>query len=276
MDEKVFARIRDWVEPAHPAVVKQFEDLILIYRALRERFQEPIDQAFDRVSREIGFVVTTTIPAVLEIPKEGQEVRWSVSEALKGSMFEKALTEVLKPDPAPWKGVSAGSYRLYILWHDALRLKLRKDWLEPAHFLRPDILRQATTATAASAAAQVRWEVQEPAHWFHPAATIPIEDQIVIAAIDEVYGDLRLAERIAQTRLMLRCVRPEVMEPAHIRPEVMEPAHPSARPGADLAVQEIAQLLRRVRPEVVEPAHFRPLERDLLAEIEAVIRRYRG
>jgi hypothetical protein len=272
VDEKVFARIRDWVEPAHPAVVKQFEDLIQIYRALRERFQKPIDQAFDRVSREIGFVVTTTIPATLEIPEAGKKVSWTVSEALKGSMFEKALSEVLGPQPDPWKGVTAGKYRLYLIWHDALRLKLRKDWLEPAHYLRPEILRQAALATPA---VQVNWEVREPAHWFHPAATIPIEDQIVIAAIDEVYGDLRLAERIAQTRMMLRCVRPEVLEPAHVRPEVMEPAHVAVGPQAGLAIQEIAQLIRRVRPEVVEPAHFRPFERDLLAEIDAVIRKYR-
>jgi hypothetical protein len=55
----------------------------------------------------------------------------------------------------------------------------------------------------------------------------------------------------------------------------MEPAHVAVGPQAGLAIQEIAQLIRRVRPEVVEPAHFRPFERDLLAEIDAVIRKYR-
>ena len=72
MNESVFARIRDWVEPAHPALVKQYEDLITIYRVIREHLQGRIDVAFDRVSREIGFVVTTTLPVTLEIAGKGK------------------------------------------------------------------------------------------------------------------------------------------------------------------------------------------------------------
>lgn len=71
MEEKVFARIRDWVEPAHPAVVRLYDDLITIYARIREKYQSEIDTAFDRISRQIGFVVTTTVPVVLEVGDEG-------------------------------------------------------------------------------------------------------------------------------------------------------------------------------------------------------------
>jgi len=257
MDEKVFARIRDWVEPAHPAVVKQFEDLVSIYRIIREKLQSHIDTAFDRASREIGFVVTTTLPVNLQISEKGAPAQWTVAESLRGSLFEKAILAVLEPHPDPWKGVSPGAYKLYLVWYDALKLKLRKDWLEPAHYLRGDILDRITDVVP------VRPEVMEPAHWFHPGMTIPIDDQILISVIDDVYPDLRLAERISLTRQSLRKVRPDVMEPAHF--------HPSLR--AELVLREISQLVRRVRPDVMEPAHFRPIDRDILAEIEALLRR---
>jgi hypothetical protein len=53
----------------------------------------------------------------------------------------------------------------------------------------------------------------EPAHWFEPGLAA-VQDKVVIAAIDEVYSDLRLAERIASVKV---AVRPEVMEPAHFQ-----------------------------------------------------------
>lgn len=40
---------------------------------------------------------------------------------------------------------------------------------------------------------------------------------MVISAIDEVYPELRLAERISADRLAVRQIRPEVMEPPHFR-----------------------------------------------------------
>jgi hypothetical protein len=63
--------------------------------------------------------------------------------------------------------------------------------------------------------AVVRPEVKEPPHWFDPGVAIAIEDAVVISAIDEVYPELRLAERIAADRLAIRRIRPEVMEPPH-------------------------------------------------------------
>jgi hypothetical protein len=93
-----------------------------------------------------------------------------------------------------------------------------------------------------------------------------VDEKVLISVIDEVYPEFRLADRIAATRQMLRQVQPEVMEPAHLRPSF----------GAGMALREIAQLLRRVNPEVMEPAHFRLSERGLLAEIEAIVKRYGG
>jgi hypothetical protein len=55
-----------------------------------------------------------------------------------------------------------------------------------------------------------------------------LEDAIQIAALDEVYPELRLAERVAFNRYMAyRVVKPEVMEPAHFlhRPELDQIIH---------------------------------------------------
>jgi hypothetical protein len=258
MSERIMTRGFPWGEPAHPGIVRQYEDLIAIYKVIRGQFQEGIDRAFDRVSRDIGFVVSTTLPVTLDI-KEGKTAQWTMAEPLKGSLFEKALVEAVQnPDPVPWKAVSAGQYKLYLVWFDALKLKLRKDWLEPVHYLREEV------AVLANEAARVRPEVQEPAHWFLPSATIAAEEKILISAIDEVYPELQLAQRIANTRQALRAVRPEVMEPAH----------PGTTRVAELALREIGNIFKRVAPGIQEPAHFLRAERDILAEIEAVVRRF--
>lgn len=258
MSERIMTRGFPWGEPAHPGIVKQYEDLIAIYRVVRDQLQEGIDRAFDRVSRDIGFVVSTTLPVTCEIT-EGKPAQWTMAEPLRGSLFESAMLEALKrPSPDPWKAISAGQHQLYLVWFDALKLKLRKDWLEPVHYLREDVI------GLISQTARVRPEVQEPAHWFLPSATIVAEEKVLISAIDEVYPELRLAERIANTRQVLRGVRPEVMEPAHVRTTQM----------AELALREIGNIFKRVGPGIPEPAHYLRAERDILAEIEAVVRKY--
>jgi hypothetical protein len=168
------------------------------------------------------------------------------------------MEAVKSPDPVPWKGVSPGKYQLYLVWYSALKLKLRKDWLEPVHYLREEL------AESVSGAARVRPEVQEPAHWFVPSATLAPEEKVLISVIDEVYPELRLAERIANTRQALRGVRPEVMEPVHFR----------AGQTAELALREIGNIFKRVGPGIPEPAHHLAAERDLLAQIEAVVRKF--
>ncbi|HTS65243.1 MAG TPA: hypothetical protein VMH28_24645 [Candidatus Acidoferrales bacterium] len=258
MNERIMTRGFPWGEPAHPGIVKQYEDLIAIYKNIRAQLQETIDRAFDRVSRDVGFVVTTTIPATLEIAEGGKPAQWTMAEPIQGSLFEKAMMEVVKtPAATQWKEITAGKYQLYLIWYDALKLKLRKDWLEPVHYLREEVIAQL------GGAAQVRPEVREPAHWFLPAVTIAAEEKILIAAIDEVYPELQLAQRVSATRQALRGVRPEVMEPAHFRAG-----------QAELAMREIANVFKRVGPGIPEPAHHLAADRDLLAQIEAVIRKY--
>jgi hypothetical protein len=72
MDDKVFSRLRDFVEPAHPAVVRLYDDLLDIYRRIREVAQKDIDSGFHRAARQIGYVVTATIPVTLEIGEPAQ------------------------------------------------------------------------------------------------------------------------------------------------------------------------------------------------------------
>ncbi len=259
MAERIVTRGFPWQEPAHPAVVRQYEDLVAIYQVIRGELQQGIDLAFDRVSREIGFVVTTTFSIGFEIMADRSAVHWTIPDALKGSLFEKAMLEAVGRGTLDlWKEVSPGRYQLLLVWYDALNLRLRRDWLEPVHYFSEEI------AERIGEVARVRPEVQEPAHWFLPTATIPVEEKILISAIDEVYPELRLAERIAATRQLLRRVQPEVMERTQVRPGY----------SAELALREIAQLFRRVPPHMREPAHYRFAERDILAEIEAVVRKY--
>jgi hypothetical protein len=212
MAERNFASLRDFVEPAHPGVVQLLDDLVVIYTVIRDQFQTQLDQAFDRVSRQIGFVVTTTLPVVFEIGEGSKRKGIKMSaEHLKDTLFDRELTEVFakSPDPVPWK-VAPGSYQLYLLWHAALRLKLGTAWLEPAH--PPYSQLEARQVQIG----RVPPEVLEPAHWFDAGAAIANSDRILIEAIDTVYPDLHLANRVALTR---KLVRPEVMEPAHFRTE---------------------------------------------------------
>jgi len=218
VNESAFLR-RDWTEPAHPSVIRLYDGLIQVYRVMRER-QEAIDAAFDRVAAQIGFVVTTTLPVRVEVAEDGAVKKSGFdSEALRGTIFEKELSGFLQElTRKPFTGVPAGTYRYYLIWYDALKLKLRRDWLEPVHVLQGLLGSIVAQRGAVTPTALVRPpEVREPAHWFDPGIAIAIEDAVVISAIDEVYPELRLAERIAADRLILNRIRPEVMEPAHFR-----------------------------------------------------------
>lgn len=217
MSDSPFARLRDWTEPAHPAVIRLYDGLIQVYRTMRDR-QRDIDAAFDRVAAQIGFVVTTTLPVQVQIADQGAVKHVALDgDALRGTIFEKELSGFLKQvTDKPFTGVPAGNYRFYLIWYDALKLKLRRDWLEPAHVLQ-GLLSSLVSPAVAPSSALVRPEVKEPPHWFDPGVMIAIEDAVVISAIDEVYPELRLAERISADRLAIRRIRPEVMEPPHFR-----------------------------------------------------------
>lgn len=257
MRESIMSRGFPWGEPAHPGVIRYYEGLISIYKVVRSELQHGVDDAFDGVSRQIGFVVTTTVPVVLHISDDHKAAQWRIADSLKGSLFEGKLMEAVgKGGGESFQSVAPGQYTLYLLWYDGLKLKLRKDWLEPVHVVA------GAVGEAVLEAAAVRPEVQEPAHWFIPGERLSVDEKVVISAIDEVYPELRLADRIAATRQLAR-----------VRPEVMEPAHPGLA-DAPAALREISQLIRRVTPGVMEPAHFRMSERDLVADIAQVLRKY--
>jgi hypothetical protein len=171
---------------------------------MRER-QKEIDAAFDRVAAQIGFVVTTTLPVRVEVAEGGAVKGISFDgEALRGTIFEKELSGFLKGfTEKPFTGVPAGTYRFYLIWYDALSLKLRFDCCENVHFLQGLLGSIAAQQGAISASSLVRPEVEERVHWFDPTVALPIEEALVILAIDEVYPELRLAERIQAGRLAI-------------------------------------------------------------------------
>ncbi len=243
MGEENFVRLRDWVEPAHPAVIRLYDDLISIYKRLRGTYQAEIDKTFDRVSQQIGFVVTVTIPVVFEAGEKGVIKSISIgAEHLKGTLFDKEFSAVLKPQPDAW--VSApGTYRLYLLWVEALKLKLRTDWMEPAHLTTGRLLGNIKAGSVAQFAGKIPIPWVEPAHWFDSGSLIAAEEAVVIEAIDEVYPELKIVDRIAAIRAANR---------AHVRPEVMEPAHFRQMEGGALSEKAL----------------------NMLSEITAVLRKY--
>jgi hypothetical protein len=217
-------------EPAHVSVVRQYEDLVAILKYVRDKGQEVIDQGFDRVSSQIGFVVATTLPVTAEVNEHGKIERLGVrGKHLEGTLFDKellpSLKKVLGRDPMPavkGSSVSKGTYDFYLLWFDALKLKLASGQFrpppEPAHFhlleelarFRPppepahyrplEELARFRPPPEPAHAFLGRRPPPEPAHWFDPGILISEEEQVVIVALDEVYPELRLVERISSYR----------------------------------------------------------------------------
>ncbi|GLI39946.1 hypothetical protein KI811_01770 [Geobacter hydrogenophilus] len=258
---------RDWVEPAHPVLVRRFDDLVDIYRFIKDAIQPKIDKVFDKVSQQIGFVVTTTLPVTMQINADGKIEKVELGAGnLQGTVFEREFAPITKEltGNSPGK-VAAGSYSLFFLWHEALKLKLKADWIEPAHFI-PDRLRDVVQQAVPE---ELVPGVREPAHWFDAGIALAREEEILIAAIDEVYTDLKLAERIAVARRENLKFVPGIREPAHFRDMLEEVI--VARSGAQQLV-----------PGIREPAHFRRLaellDREdalrLVAELTEVLKKY--
>ena len=87
--------MRYCVEPVHPMAVRLYSDLVAIYRFVKDNYQKEIDAAFDKASQQIGFVVTTTVPVLLEVGEGGAIKSLSMgSESLKNTPFEKEITAV--------------------------------------------------------------------------------------------------------------------------------------------------------------------------------------
>jgi len=267
---------RSPVEPAHPMIVALHDDLVAIYQFIRQNYQEQIDQRFDEVSRAIGFVVATTVPTAVEVGEKGTIKSSAVgAKHLEGTVFERVAKVLSSEKPIPpnaaGKHVNPGTFNLRLLWYPALNLKFRTEWMEPAHFpahwkepAHPSTAwkEPAHPSTAwkepahfapGDIAASIRAEIAsrfigkvpgygEPVHWFDPGYVIAAEEAVLIDAIDEVYPELRLADRVASSRhAFWRFVRPEVKEPAHFLQ--LEKALESEK-GREIAA-EVAAILRR-------------------------------
>jgi len=260
------------MEPAHPMVVALHDSLVAIYKLIREKYQTKIDATFDDVSRQIGFVVTTTLPVEVEVDKGKIKSTTVGAEGLKGTLFEK-IAGVVGTDAIAGGAVGNGKYNLYLIWYPALKLRLRTDFMEPAH------LGGTGGTLGAAAAARLAPGVREPAHWFDAGVAISGEEAVTIAAIDEVYPELRLIERVSAARQARRgLIGPGIPEPAHLAqlaPGVREPAHfvtgvrePVHQPG----VQEPAHF----GPGVREPAHFQLSDRmaQFAQEMAALLKKH--
>jgi len=226
-----------------PAAVRLYNNLLHIYRLMRDR-QKEIDAAFDRVAAQTGFIVTTTLPVRVEVAEDGAVKKAAFDgEALRGTIFEKELSSFIQDlTKKPFAGVPAGTYRYYLIWYEALNFKLRFDWFESVHILQGVLGSIVSQEAGLSAASLVLPEVQERAHWFDPGVAIALEEALVISAIDETYPELRLAERISAGRLAVRQFRlPYPQERTHYLEQ-----------------------------------RFGGKERDILGEVTAMLRKQRG
>ena len=151
----------------------------------------------------------------------------TIGGQFKGTLFERELAKAFTPLIGQnVAGVSPGTYQLYAIWQTALSLVLQHYWLEPA---QPGTV--LGTGDLQMQAFKRPPGVHEPAHFLDAAIQLTAEDTIVIAAIDKVYPELRLAERIAAARTATRPVSPHVQErvqPLAVSAYVKEPPHSRA------------------------------------------------
>jgi hypothetical protein len=354
MENKTLENMRYCVEPVHPMAVRLYSDLVTIYKFVKDNYQKDIDAAFDRASQQIGFVVTTTVPVMLEVG-DGGAIKSLVmgSESLKNTPFEKEITAVfdLKKKGEKKINVSAGVYNLALFWYDAVKLRLRTDWMEPAqpvYQLQSELMGMRQSPQSAQAMSQairsqpwmepvhthtpwtepvhhMPWMEpvhphtpwMEPVHypgcrpWLEPAHPVfqtaedfqkaveatataktfehtePVqylnrvsqiiqEKSLLVSAIDEVYPELKLAERLNKAQYAMsptlplpppRAVWPGVREPAHMMTASQWASSPRPEPWMQI-MAEIAQVIERYGPTP------EPWKDQLLSEIANVMARF--
>ncbi len=306
MAEKII--FRPPPEPAHVSVVRQYEDLVAILKYIRDKGQSVIDQGFDRVSSQIGFVVAASLPVAVTVEATGAIEQLSMREEhLKGTLFEKELLPQLKKVlEAPITGstgapVGEGTFDIYVLWFEALKLKLGSVSFRPP----PEPAHPSFTAELARVRSGFRPPPEpahpflgrfrpppEPAHWFDSRIQITQEEQVLIVALDEVYPELRLVERISASRHDRDVfLNPQPLPPGAVAQKLeglaagpipspwrelikllaaeLEMENPDPVPWRANMLEELLEAVRRSDPQ---PS---PWKARMLEELIEVIRRYR-
>jgi hypothetical protein len=150
-----------------------------------------------------------------------------------------------------------------------------RPWLEPAHpvFQTAADLKKAGEAKTEEVK---RFEHTEPVQYLNSVNQIIQERSILVSAIDEVYPELKLGERLNKAQYAMsptlprpppRAVWPGVREPAHMMAATQWASGPQPQPWRQ-AMSEIAQVLERYgpRPE--------PWKDQFLSEIANVMARF--
>ena len=116
-----------WMEPAQ--YIKEVDDLASLYQEIRDTYQDKIDEAFDTVSRKIGFVVLTSLPVTITVDENGGISAIEMSaQNMKGTLFE-TVKDVLKPmikakkieSKGSKKAICKGDYQILIIWKAGLK-----------------------------------------------------------------------------------------------------------------------------------------------------------
>ncbi len=270
---------RDWVEPVHNYHIEMYEVLVSLYTYIKEKYQSKIDAAFDRASKEIGFVVATSLPATIEIGsnKTVKNVSFS-AENLKGTIFERqVLNEALALKKDKISGVRAGTYEIKLLWLEALKIKIKTDWVEPAHFRSYDRLFSVKRK-------ELDPYVHEPVHYY-PGLELDVEAQLLAHVLDEVYPELKIADRIKMDKEILAqggYYRSDPT-PQPIKAKFSPWQEPVHFPERISETPDRLKFLRYYR-DWVEPVHFREdlserftprnLEGNVLRELSSVLKKY--
>lgn len=226
--------------------------------------------------------------------------------AVAASAGEKAAA-------AQKSSISPGTYNLALLWYDAIKLRLRADWMEPAqpvYRLASELMgSQHPMHEMQAEAKQPGFEHQEDARWLDRSRLIAMERAVLIAAIDEAYTELKLGERIGMFERNTSKPSPDpwtqamaeigsilnrygyqgqgVKEPVHMAPGSLAGAAPSQQAMAEIG--EVLSRLRGLGPGIREPAHVGPVfqaqglqtqglqidpQRQALSEVAGVLSRY--
>jgi len=191
-------RPRLWAQRPRRSAIRFHQDLIQVYRAMREN-QREIDRAFASVASRIDFGATTTFPVRAEVES------WGILRSLDpdgAGAGQTALGREFKPflealEGRTLRGVAPGTWRFYLIWYGALLVEVQCDVYAPVQML--SALIDMLTAPA------------HPARFENP---LPEEDGLTISAIDAAYPELGLADRMSANRTAVRRIASRATEPA--------------------------------------------------------------